>query len=55
MNFKRIVINRVYNKNDKKKTPAIYIYCDLDDEKKLNEGNIPHNANPQSDDKKKQD
>ena len=24
-----------------------------DDEKKLNEGNIPHNANPQSDDKKK--
>jgi len=35
MNFKRIVINRVYNKNDKKKTPAIYIYCDLDDEKNI--------------------
>lgn len=35
MSFKRVVINRVYNKNDKNKTPAIYIYCDLGDEKDI--------------------
>lgn len=29
MEFERSVINRVYNKRDKRKTPSVYVYCNL--------------------------
>lgn len=30
MEFDRCVINRVYNKSDERKTPSVYVYCNLE-------------------------
>ena len=35
MNYKKLIINRVYNKNDDKKRPLVYLWFNLDDEKEL--------------------
>lgn len=35
MNFEKLVVNRVYNKRDKNKTPSVYVYCDIGNEQNV--------------------
>ena len=35
MNFEKLVVNRVYNKNDERKTPSVYVYCDIGNEQNV--------------------
>ena len=35
MDFEKIVVNRVYNRNDENKKPLVYIYCEMENEKNV--------------------
>ena len=35
INYERLVVNRVYNKNDKNKTASVYVYCDIGNEQNV--------------------